>query len=76
MKKDCESIMNCFEAVENEYMNEQTPLCQKLHDLPMADRRLMILYAETGSIRDCAQTFNMSYGGIWKRINKIKNILR
>lgn len=42
-------------------------LKRALAELPEDDRRLLVLYAETGSFRKCGELMGYSYTWVWRR---------
>lgn len=45
-------------------------------DLSEADRRIILIYADTASLRKTAATLNLAVGTVIARIHKIQNIFK
>lgn len=66
-----------FDELEQEYLTNgemftNSDMIDFLCSLPLKDRRLLILYAEIGSLREIARIYNCSHQLIHKRIEKIR----
>lgn len=56
---------------ENEYINKIKNIVE--YRLSEPERRILIMYAELGNLRDVAKQFNVSSTTILKIIHKIRN---
>ncbi len=68
-----------IEKVEKEYRSnpwKPSPTLMKLEKLSPSERRLMIIYAETGSYRKMADAFGRSKTSIETQLNRIRKKLQ
>lgn len=66
-----------FKEIEKTYLSDKGMFEEKeimlfMNELSIEDRRLLILYAELGSLRAVAKIYNCSHKMIHKRITKIR----
>lgn len=58
--------------IEQEYFMESGGMIEQLKKLPTHERRILIAYAELGSLDKTAKLFNVSKSYLSKIINEIK----
>lgn len=61
-----------FNTGNTEYDDERVEIFTAFSALPVADRIIMLLYAETQSMRKTAKTLGVSYATTRKTINEIR----
>lgn len=70
-----------FSVIEREYQTsndvfaDDPPVIKHLNQLPEEDRKLLILYAETGSMRKVAPYYSKGKSTIDRRIEVIKKLM-
>lgn len=67
-----------YKLIEDEYIDNddiyiESPIVGRLKQLSFEERKLIILYAELGSVRKVAKLYPDHYTTISRKINKIKN---
>lgn len=64
-----------FNTGNTEYNDDMIELLDSYNTLPEADRVILTLYAETGSLRKTAKTLGVSYATVRKTIASIRHEL-
>lgn len=65
-----------FNTGNTEYDDEKVEIFTAVSALPVADRIIMLLYAETQSLRKTATILGVSYATIRKTVNEIRANLK
>lgn len=68
-----------FSVIRSEYEtvseDNTTNIAVVLSSLPEAERNIIIMYAELGSLKKLSKVFNCSKATMWNRVQEIRNKL-